>query len=340
MGEPAGRRLPWGLLLTGALLALLLVLVYRIAPGQERPAPWPVVFSAGAAAAGAFLFMRRLQGYFWGLAAALTLGLHPLRWEWSASFELAARSQAMELIVLAAVAAGWDLVALPRRAWRSWLAVAGAMIGAGALAWPAVPQAGLVTGLLTLVGLPLGVLLTALRHRERPSWLNGTAAVVLGLAGPPLALLLGAASLRILHWSVSPGLEAASGPLDLLSAVVAVDPGGLQIGAFTEGHLQRWAWPAPWLVLGLLGLGVLFAGRRGMKQFAGRRPPLPWLLLIYSLVVLIGLTLGPRGRPEIVVPLAGAALLLSIFGAAELLRVLTRPLLLPPPGERAAEENP
>src|SRR5207244_127663 len=120
-------------------------------------------------------------------------------------------------IVLAGVTAGWDLAALPCFAWRAWLLTALAVTVGGGLAWPAAPQAGLVAALLTAVGLPLGMLWAALRHRERPSRWNLTAAVLLGLAGPPVALLLACGSVRVLDWPVSPGLGADSGASDFLA---------------------------------------------------------------------------------------------------------------------------
>jgi hypothetical protein len=340
MGEPAARRKPWGLVLTVALLALLLVLILRAAPGLDRPAPWGVVLSAGATAAGAFLLLRRLQSYFWGMAGALALALHPLRWDWFVPFEQALRAEGMELVVLAVVAAGWDLVALPRFAWAGWLAVAVAVVGAGALAWPALPQSGLVTSLLTVLGLLLGVLLTSLRHRVRPSWANRMAAVLLALGGPPVALLLGAVSLRAFAWPVSPGLDLTSGPFDLLTAALRSDAAGLHIGSYAAEQLRLWAWPATWLVLPLTAVGLWCAARRGLREFTARRPPLPWLLGLYALLELTGLLLHPRDRlGTTVLPLAAVALLLAVFGAAEVMRALTKPLILPPPGERVGEDG-
>src|SRR5262245_61017776 len=99
MREPVAR-LPWGLVLTLLLLALLVTAVFRAAPGAETAAPWRVVGAAVALASGAFLVLRRLQGYFWGLLAALAVSLHPLNWDRAPPLELALRSQAAALIVL------------------------------------------------------------------------------------------------------------------------------------------------------------------------------------------------------------------------------------------------
>jgi hypothetical protein len=335
MAEPAARRLPWGLLLTIGLLALLVTLLYRAAPGQDQPAPWRVVLSTAAVAVGTFLVVRRLQNYFWGVLAALTLAFHPLHWEWPTSSELAVRAEALELIILAGVTAGWDLAALPFFAWRAWLVAAAAVVVGGGLAWPAAPQAGLVAGVLTAVGLPLGALWAALHHRERPSRWNLAAAVLLGVAGPPLALLLACGSVRVLDWPVSPGLGLDSGVSDFLAA--AVSPEAAWLHAFRDAgeQLRHWAWPAAWVVLPLLALGLWRAVRRGRKEFTARRPPLAWVLVLYTFAELAGLTLYPRGRPEsVLLPLTALALLLAFFGVAELARALTRPLILPPPHER------
>jgi hypothetical protein len=331
MAELAARRLPWGLLLTTGLLALLVALVYHAAP-------WRVVLATAAVAAATFLILRRLQNYFWGVLAALTLAFHPLHWEWPTSSELAVRAEALELLVLACVTAGWDLAALPFFAWRAWLVAASAVLVGGGLAWPAAPQAGLVAGVLTAVGLPLGALWSALRHRERPSRWNLAAAVLLGGAGPPLALLLACGSVRVLDGPVSPGLGADSTVADFLTAAVSPEAAGLQIFRHAGEERRHWAWPAAWVVLPLLALGLWTAVRRGLKQFAARHPPLSWVLVLYALAELAGLMLHPLGRPETtLLPLAALALLLAFFGVAELARALTRPLILPPPHERMAE---
>src|SRR5262249_7173545 len=134
MGEPAARRLPWGLVITVALLALLVLGVYRAAPGSAEAAPWRVVISVGLLAAGAFPVGRRLQNYFWGVVAALVLALHPLHWG-SGLFVLALSAEAMELVVLAGVVAGWDLAAARHFGWRGWLGVGLAVVVGAGLAW-------------------------------------------------------------------------------------------------------------------------------------------------------------------------------------------------------------
>lgn len=339
MAEPAARRLPWGLLLTVGLLGLFVALLARAAPGQDRPLPWPAALALAGVAVGAFLVMRRLQNYFWGMVTALALALHPLHGQGSAPFELAVRAEALELIVLAGVTAGWELTALPHFAWRAWLVDAGALIVAGGLAWPAAPRAGVVAGLLTLVGLPLGALWTVLRHRARPARMSVASAVLLGLAGPALALLLACASVRVLRGPVSPGLDSESGLADFLAAAVGSEAAGMEVPRYAAEQLQRWAWPAVWVVLPLLALGLWCSVRRGRKQFAARRPPLAWVLILYAFAVLAGLMLHQRGQlATAVLPLAALAVLLAVFGLAEVMRAVTRPLMLPPPGERLAEE--
>jgi hypothetical protein len=244
----------------------------------------------------------------------------------------------MELLVVAGVVAGWELAAARQFVWRSWLAAGLAVVVGGALAWAAVPQSGLVTALVTAVGLPVGAFL-ARRQRERPSWANTAAAVLLGLAGPALGLLLASASVRVLGWPDVRGLGADPGPGDFLAAAVGPDANGLEFFRSAAERLQRWAWPAAWLVLPLLALGLGCAVYRGLKRFASRRPPLPWVLVLYAAAELAGLGLRPPElREAVVLPLAALTLLLAVFGLAEVLHALGRPLVLPPPEERVARE--
>src|SRR5205823_926730 len=134
----------------------------------------------------------------------------------------------------------------------------------------------------------------ALRHRERPSRGNLTAAVLLGVAGPPVALLLACGSVRALDWPVSPGLGPDSGVPDLLAGALNTAAAGLEVPRYAGEQLRRWAWPAAWVVLPLLALGLWTAVRRGLRQFAARRPPVPWVLVLYTFAELAGLALRPR----------------------------------------------
>jgi hypothetical protein len=339
MREPVAR-LPWGLVLTLLLLALLVTAVFRAAPGAETPAPWGVVGAAVALASGAFLVLRRLQGYFWGLLAGLAVSLHPLNWDWAPPLERALGSQGATLLVVAGVIAAWDLAAAPAFAWRSWLLTSAVLCAAAGVAWAALPPAGLAVSVLLLIGLPLGGLFAVRRCEPRASGANGVCAVLLGVAAPAAGLLLASAGVRLLDWPVPPGVGGDRGVGDFLTAAVPSDAAGLGAWTSAADQLHHWAWPAAGAVLPLLALGLLTAVRRGLKEWRARYPPLPWALLLYALVQLVGVGLPPRGaRGTVAVALACPALLLAAFGVAEVLRAVTRPLVLPPPEERMKEEN-
>jgi hypothetical protein len=331
MDKPMARRVPWGQLVTLALLALLVAAVFRAEPGR-------VAVAAAATTGAAFVAMRRVQGYFWGLAAALLLVLHPLHAEWQ-RLGSALWAEAMELVVLAAVVTGCHLAALPCFAPWAWALTTLALCGGAALTWPAQPQAGLVGAVLTALGLVGGTLLAWLRHRERPAWSNLTAAALLGLGAPAVGLLLAPAGAWVLDGLSFPNLSRERAPLDFLAAAVSAESVGLDMRGFEVENLHRWAWPAVWAVLPLMLWGLWCTLARGWRELAARRPPLPWLLTLYAAADLAGAALHPGEALEaVLLPLASLAVLLAVFGVAEVFRRLTRPLLLPPPEERLREE--
>lgn len=332
MDEPGVRRLPWGQLVTLAALGLLAAAVFREAPAR-------VALTAAAMAGAAFVAMRAVQNYLWGVVAALLLVLHPLHRQWSPPpFELALRAEAMELVVLAGVVAGCRLAALTAFAPWSWALTAAALVGGGALAWPALPQAGLVAALLTVVGLLGGAALLLVRHRERPAWGNVAAALLLAVAAPAAGLVL-APLVGQLGWPASPGVDCDGGPLAYLEAALNNDAAGLDVRGTALENLHRWAWPAVWVMLPLALWGLWCALRRGKRDWSARRPPLPWLLMLYAALDLVGVALHPRDAlGTVMLPLASLAVLLAVFGVAEIARRLTRPLLLPPPEERQRQE--
>src|SRR5690349_13832602 len=96
MDESAPRRLPWGLLLTLGVLALVLLTALR--PPTAAAAPWHVLLAVAA-----FFTLRWQQGYLWGVLAALLLPLHPLYPQWTTALPQALRAEALELTTLAAV---------------------------------------------------------------------------------------------------------------------------------------------------------------------------------------------------------------------------------------------
>jgi hypothetical protein len=147
-----------------------------------------------------------------------------------------------------------------------------------------------------------------------------------------LGLLLASASMHLFDWG------PARGAFEFLAAAVSPDAVGFDVRGHAAEHLRDWAWPAVWAVLPLALLGLWLTLRRGRKLLAARRPPLPWVLTLYALAELAGVPLHPGSAAvTVVLPLASVALLLALFGVGAVVRALFRPLVLPPPEERAAE---
>jgi hypothetical protein len=181
MTEVGTRRwLPWGTVIAMGALALVLVGVYRGPAGPASPAAWAPTWAAVAAGLAAFLVLRWLQNFLWGLVAGLLVPLHPLFRHAVQAADPGVTAEALALLVLAGVVAGWRLTFLPRFAWRSWLVGAAALTAATGLAWPLKPSAGLVAGALVSVGFLGAAILATRLHRRRaavlPSWFNIAAA--------------------------------------------------------------------------------------------------------------------------------------------------------------------
>ncbi len=333
MDESAPRRLPWGLLLTLGLLTLLLLTLPPLRPPTAAVAPWHVLLALAA-----FLVLRWQQGYLWGVLAALLLPLHPLYPQWTKELPQALRAEALELTVLAAVTYGWRLTFAPAFAWKSWLAMAAVLIVAGALAWPAWPQSGLVAGLLVLLGLGWAVVLAWRVSRtggpNGPALSNRLAAVLVSLAAPAAALFLAPAGAALssaapLHWPLAG--DAVPEDAAQLLAQALPGSGGLELRGFYRQDLEQWAWPTVWLALSLTAWGLWSCVRRGFKEAGRRRPPLAWLLLLFALLELACMTLHAATQ---FLPLASLAVLLAVFGVGDVARSIGEGLVLEPPGER------
>jgi hypothetical protein len=84
MTEPARRwTMPWRLVLTLGLLAGGVIISTRLMPTSSEPAPWDVVGPAALTVGAAFLAMTWLHNYFWGVATALLVILHPVYRQWA-----------------------------------------------------------------------------------------------------------------------------------------------------------------------------------------------------------------------------------------------------------------
>lgn len=337
MDESGTRfRLPWGLLLTLGAITLLLLTILR--PGSESTAAaaWRVSWALAA-----FFVLRWQQGYVWGLLAALLPPLHPLYVQWTTQLPQAVRAEALALLMLAGVTLAGRLTFRATFAWKWWLPTAALLTVGGALAWLAWPSTGLAAGLLTLLALP-GTAFLAWRQVPRRAALGNVAAALgLGLAAPVAALFLAPVlapltSAAPLHWSpAADANQEAAGAQQLLAQAVQPDGSGSDLRCFRSEELDQWARPIWWLVLPLMAWGLWCAFSRGWKEWRRREPPLAWGLLLFALVTLaLGVLHPQRTALLLFLPLASLAVLLAVFGVADLLRGITDGLTLLPPGER------
>ncbi len=339
MSEPGTRRLlPWGTVVTVAALAAVVLAAYQDSIGADLQALWPVL----AAAVAAFLVLRWQQNYLWGLAAGVLVALHPLVRDWVAHFDVDRHKDALiaaglALIVLAGVVAAWRVLFAPYLAWRSWSVGALVFGAATGLLWPLQPRTGLVASAVVCGGLLGGALLATRRRRVSapPSWWNVAAAALVGLGAPVGGLLLGPIVLQQAGWRppAAPNAEVTAG--DLWREAVSPHSEDYHVHGFRAADLDRWCWPGKWLTLALMAWGFLRTILRGWKLWARRRPPLAWLLTIYTVVVLAGVSFYPgTGRDTDFLSLAYLSVLLAVFGIADVARGFMERLVLAPPEDR------
>jgi hypothetical protein len=324
MTEPTPPwRFPWGLMLTTVLLAVLAAISMpaRQTTTAASPEAW---FAPAVCVAGIFLTLQQLQNYFWGIVAALVVIFHPVYRQWAPTYGSILVAEAAELVILAAVVVACGLVYEPRWAWRSWLVLAPLTCAAGGVAWQTAPTAGLVISLLPLMVLPLaaGHALWRRRRGDQPAPCPGNivAALGLGLLGPPVGLLFG-------YLAEPSGLSLAQ----ICKSLELRQP-------ITTLELEKWLWPTPWAVAPLVVWGLWRTFRRGRSELVRHKAPAAWALTLFALLTLLAAGLTPDDNGELaVLALASVAVLLGVFGVADLFRNIWDQLRLPPPGERAGE---
>jgi hypothetical protein len=321
-----------------AALAALVIAIYRSPVAGASPAPWRSVWGAVGAGVAVFLVLRWAQNALWGLAGGLLVALHPVFREAVTATDPNLLAETLTLLALAGTVAGFRLVFLPRFAWRSWLVGAVVLTAAIGLAWPVQPAAGLAVSLLVGVGLLGAAAFGARLHFRRasvlPSWLNIAAATLVAIGAPVAGLFL-APAFCDLGWKQAPALPAESDAVDYWHAAVDADWTDYRAQGFTQGELRRWGWPNPWVVMALAGWGFWRSLRRGWKNWAKGKAPTAWVLTLFTLVTLAIWAARPQSGGNLsILPLAGLAVLLSVFGIADVLRGFMERLVLAPPHER------
>jgi hypothetical protein len=315
------------------LTGILAVGVIAALQWREQKPTWEATAAAAIAAVAVFLTMRCVQGFFWGLAAALCLTFHPCWKDPTESIhEWETPAGALVLAAAAGGAIAWRLTFHPRFAWRAWPLLLGMLTVGTSLAWKADQHLGLLA--LTLVVTALGTAAVfAGRQRLRgteaaPSRLNVAAAVVGGIALAPASLL----AYRFFDRSLSFAdgwwpLVRDSFPDDLTWST----------RAFEMTQLERWCRPLPWVVLPLLGLATILTLRRGWKQWTGATVPMAWFLTLCAVVMSAALLFMPQpAGPGLSIVLTALAVLLAVFAVADLLQCTFDRLVLRPPEERDA----
>jgi len=329
-------KLPWGLLLAFAGLGVVVTVVLALGPGSDHGAPWLAIASVVLAGWAMFLCERWLQNYVWGLVAALVLTLHPYFLRWANTGEVLLWAEALGLVVLAAIISSWRILFQKSFSPLAWIAIALIVTSSIGIAWILEPRMGLVTGILTLGALLLGSILAIRKHREASlCWGNISAAGFLAFLGP-----LGGLALAVVvmpHWHGFPRSTA----LPEICTVWDLMDAGFLPPADSRGDLslmvtemERWGWSAI-LTVAMMVVGWWRSLRRGWKCWRRNLPPLAWVLTMFVLVDLAGILLHPpRAAGIALLSFAPVAVLLNVFGVADLAQGLGERLVLSPPHER------
>jgi hypothetical protein len=99
-------------------------------------------------------------------------------------------------------------------------------------------------------------------------------------------------------------------------------------------EMERWGWSAI-LTVAMMVVGWWRSLRRGWKCWRRNLPPLAWVLTMFVLVDLAGILLHPpRAAGIALLSFAPVAVLLNVFGVADLAQGLGERLVLSPPHER------
>jgi hypothetical protein len=343
MDEPAtGRVIPWGSLLTIAALSGLLVALLRLGPVVSPAIDGLGVGIACAMAAAGFLVGRWLLNYFWGLVLALGLALHPVFLDALRADLRSALQETLALAGLALLVLGWRLAFRPQGGWAAWPALLAGMSGVVGLAWQVSLRVGAVLSAAGVVGLGLAFVLAMYRRRrperpQGPAAVNAVLALLVGLL-VPAGSLLAAATLASLHdelarsglpvSAVPPRVETWEDlllPWRLAGAEMALLD---SLAALSADAAQVWGWPLPWLMVPLAGFGLGRAVRSGWKTWAVHRPPLGWVVVVFTLLDVAGLALF---RAESLLPLAVLTAFLSVYCVGDVIRGVAERMVLTPP---------
>jgi hypothetical protein len=329
MVEPAvsPRLSCLSLLLSGALAAAV---IWQVRLRAETPLPWAATGAAVLTAVAVFWIERRLQGFVWGVVAALLMAWHPDLRRAGAGETSDFLAQAAVVAALAGSAIGWRLAFLPCFGWRVWPAV---IIGLGTcigVAWAGTARAGVAAAAVTAGAvLPAAVLAQLLRRKssaQTPSFLNVLTAVAAG----PLAVALGLSIYRF--------LDATGRAEDSIWApLIGASSGNLKPGSLSWDQARQWFWRAWWLALPVLACSLWCAAAAGWRQWQTPEPPRAWLLLLLTATLVTVTAIWPPTAETTPLPLTALLVLLAVFLIADRLGALLRRLMLPPPAEREAE---
>ena len=340
-------KFPWGLLLAVMGIAAIDLIVLTLRTESTNDVFWSAAASVVVAGGAMFVCLRWLQNYIWGILAALAFTLHPYVLGWAEAGEVLLWGEALGLVVLAANIASWRILFQKQFLPLAWAAIGLILVVGIGFAWSVERRGpvhrlpdlrmGLVTALVTMGGLLLGSIMACVKHKQWTlCWGNISIAALLSILCPLLGLALAVGRFPAFDGLSNPsyGHVTWDGCMSLLELTLFPNPDYRGDLSFLVSEMER-SGVAAILTVAMMVVGWWRSLRRGRKCWRVSQPPLAWLLTLFAVVDLASIVLHPpTAASSALISFAPVAVLLNVFGFADLAKGLGERLVLSPPHER------
>jgi hypothetical protein len=335
MEQPASPRITCLSLIVSVALAGGAVFIARGWWVNRDPLLWPATVGAAIVAVAVFWTERRLQGFIWGIGAAVLMTLHPGLREpdsdgWSRFF-----AEATVVAVMAGLTVCWHITFMPKNTWQFWPFAACFLAGGIGLTWACEPRLGVFALVLTALTLGtaamLGWVIRGRKSPHGPAFLNPAGTALMAVVVPAFGLLV----LKL----INPPPDSISSTSSFWEPLLRARGAPPSDTGLSVGQLNQSFWPWLWLTGPVMMWAVWRALRNGWRQWQRTQPPLAWTLPLFTLALVPTVFFWPFREPgKTPLTLSALAVLLTTYLAVDLLRAAGRRLVLPPGYEREMKQ--